>query len=57
MAGKSPSWAPSTPALRFYPDGPNRVWVIDGTLIRTYEDRLCLAVVVDLSSRQVGRCQ
>jgi putative transposase len=32
---------------------PNKVWVTDITYIRTYEDRLYLAVVLDLFSRQV----
>ena len=45
--------APNTLDRQFDPDGPNRVWVTDITMIRTYEGWLNLAVVVDLYSRQV----
>jgi len=38
---------------QFNPDQPNRAWVTDITMIRTYEGWLYLAVVLDLFSRQV----
>jgi putative transposase len=38
---------------QFNPDRPNRAWVTDITMIRTYEGWLYLAVVLDLFSRQV----
>lgn len=38
---------------QFDPDRPNRAWVTDITMIRTYEGWLYLAVVLDLFSRQV----
>ncbi len=37
----------------FNPIAPNKSWLTDITYIRTYEDWLYLAVVIDLFSRQV----
>jgi len=51
--GKPAVVAPNTLDRQFDPDVPNRAWVTDITMIRTYEGWLYLAVVVDLYSRQV----
>lgn len=51
--GKPAVVAPNTLDRQFDPVGPNRAWVTDITMIRTYEGWLYLAVVVDLYSRQV----
>ena len=51
--GKPAVVAPNVLAQQFDAEAPNRVWVTDITMIRTYEGWLYLAVVVDLYSRQV----
>ena len=51
--GKPAVVAPNTLDRQFDPVGPNRAWLTDITMIRTYEGWLYLAIVVDLYSRQV----
>ena len=51
--GKPAIVAPNHLQRRFTVDAPNQSWVTDITYIRTHEDWLYLAVVVDLFSRQV----
>jgi putative transposase len=45
--------APNVLDQQFNADRPNKIWVTDITMIRTYEGWLYLAVVIDLFSRQV----
>lgn len=51
--GKPAVVAPNTLDRQFDPARPNKAWVTDITMIRTYEGWLYLAVVVYLYSRQV----
>lgn len=51
--GKPAVVAPNLLNRQFDPAGPNRAWVTDITLIRTYAGWLYLVVVVDLYARQV----
>ncbi|MGY3949401.1 IS3 family transposase [Aeromonas allosaccharophila] len=51
--GKSTQAAPNTLARQFKVPAPNLSWVTDITYIRTQEGWLYLAVVLDLSSRQI----
>ena len=53
LGGKPAIVAPNHLQRRFTVDVPNQSWVTDITYIRTHEDWLYLAVVVDLFSRQV----
>lgn len=54
IRGGAPSLvAPSHLQRQFDMQEPNRVWVTDITYIRTYQEWLYLAVVLDLFSRQV----
>jgi len=52
-AGKPAVVAPNRLEQNFSVDAPDRVWVTDITYIRTFEEWLYLAVVVDLYSRIV----
>jgi putative transposase len=45
--------APNTLDQKFTTDQPNKVWVADITYIKTKEDWLYLAAIIDLYSRRV----
>ena len=53
IAGRPSIIAPNRLQREFTVDAPNKAWVTDITYVRTWQDWLYLAVVVDLFARKV----
>jgi putative transposase len=53
VAGKPAELIPDLVKRNFEVSKPNRVWVSDITYIRTWEEWLYLAIVMDLFSRKI----
>lgn len=51
--GKTAKVANNILDRNFNPDKPNKIWVSDITYVRTYEEFLYVAMVLDLFSRQL----